>query len=208
MTKNDQRLIWEAFATPKMIDKVVNMTSTLYTLDAEGYEDENPETYPDPGPKFDPKTIANDIKANGFKASQSIGHYHENDKVIYCQHNAFCTNPDLEDGTSIYVTFKKKLSEIFLDTEEFDFSEFGIPDDKLEAAYAKYDQLKEQAEAASNGASLKISLLNWADVINTTGSWLNAEYSWYGCFVLDIKPNEVTGVYVGPVCEPEKAKRF
>lgn len=209
MTKTDQQLIWEAFVSPKAVDKVVSMTSTLYTLNDEGYEDENPETYPDPGPKFDPKTIADGIKANGFKASQSIGHYHGDEKVIYCQHNAFCTNPDLEDGTSIYVTFNKKLSEIFLDTEEFDFSEFGIPDDKLDAAYDKYDQLKAQAESnASNGSSVKISLLNWADVINTSGNWLNAKYSWYGCFVYDIKPGEVTGIYVGPVCEPQKAKRF
>ena len=73
----------------------------------------------------------------------------------------------------INVKFKKSLDEIFIDLDDYDPEEFGI--ENLD----KFDKIIE--------SKLNPTLQDISELIDLK----NKNLSFYGCYVLDIKPNEI-----------------
>ena len=73
----------------------------------------------------------------------------------------------------INVKFKKPLNEIFIDLDDYDPEEFGVKD---------FDKFYEIVKSKSNPTLQDVS-----ELIDLK----NKDLSFYGCYVLDIKPNEI-----------------
>jgi len=78
-----------------------------------------------------------------------------------------------EDIPFINIKFKKPINEIFIDLDDYDPEEFGVED---------FDKFDEIVESKSNPTLQDVS-----ELINLT----NKDLSFYGCYVLNIKPNEI-----------------
>jgi hypothetical protein len=78
-----------------------------------------------------------------------------------------------EDIPYINVKFKKPLNGVFIDLDDYDPEEFGVED------FDKFDKI---VESKSNP-----TLQDVLELIDLK----NKNLSFYGCYVLDIKPNEI-----------------
>lgn len=78
-----------------------------------------------------------------------------------------------EDIPYINVKFKKSLNEVFIDLDDYDPEEFGVED------FDKFDKIVESKQNPT--------LQDVSELIDLK----NKNLSFYGCYVLDIKPNEI-----------------
>jgi hypothetical protein len=78
-----------------------------------------------------------------------------------------------EDIPYINVKFKKPLNEVFIDLDDYDPEEFGVED---------FDKFNDIVESKPNPTLQDVS-----ELIDLK----NKDLSFYGCYVLDIKPNEI-----------------
>jgi len=78
-----------------------------------------------------------------------------------------------EEIPYINIKFKKPLNEVFIDLDEYDPEEFGVED---------FDKFDEIVESKQNPTLQDVS-----ELIDLK----NKNLSFYGCYVLDIKPNEI-----------------
>ncbi len=78
-----------------------------------------------------------------------------------------------EEIPYINIKFKKPLNEVFIDLDDYDSEEFGVED---------FDRFDEIVESKPNPTLQDVS-----ELINLK----NKNLSFYGCYVLDIKPNEI-----------------
>ena len=78
-----------------------------------------------------------------------------------------------EDIPYVNVKFKKTLNEVFIDLDDYDPEEFGVED---------FDGFDEIVDSKQNPTLQDVSGL-----INLK----NENLSFYGCYVLNIKPNEI-----------------
>ena len=76
----------------------------------------------------------------------------------------------------INVKFKKPLNEVFIDLDDYDPGEFGVED---------FDRFDEIVESKSNPTLQDVS-----ELININ----NDNFSFYGSYVLEIKPNEILSI--------------
>ena len=110
---------------------------------------------------------------NGLKANQQ-NFKSSNKPAIPAQKISFeMIDMEGEDMPYINVKFQKPLNEIFIDLDDFDPEEFGVKD---------FDKFDEIVESKPNPTLQDVSKL-----INLK----NKDLSFYGCYVLDIKPNEI-----------------
>jgi hypothetical protein len=110
---------------------------------------------------------------NGLKANQQ--NFTSSDKAaIPSQRISYLmTDNKGEDIPYINVKFKKPLNEVFIDLDDYDPEEFGVED---------FDKFDEIVESKSNPTLQDVS-----ELIDLK----NKDLSFYGCYVLDIKPNEI-----------------
>ena len=73
----------------------------------------------------------------------------------------------------INIKFKKPLNEVFIDLDDYDPDEFGVKD------FDKFDEIVDSKQTPT--------LQDVSELINIHDKNL----SFYGCYVLDIKPNEI-----------------
>jgi len=78
-----------------------------------------------------------------------------------------------EDIPYINIKFKKPLNEVFIDLDDYDPEEFGVKD---------FDKFDEIVESKSNPTLQDVS-----ELIDLK----NKDLSFYGCYVLDIKPGDI-----------------
>jgi len=78
-----------------------------------------------------------------------------------------------EEIPYINIKFKKSLNEVFIDLDDYDPEEFGVED---------FDKFDEIVESKPNPTLQDVS-----ELIDLK----NKDLSFYGCYVLDIKPNEI-----------------
>tara|TARA_R110002020_G_scaffold90964_2_gene221219 strand:+ start:3750 stop:4277 length:528 start_codon:yes stop_codon:yes gene_type:complete len=83
------------------------------------------------------------------------------------------TGGDFEDMPYINIKFKKPLNEVFIDLDDYDAEEFGVEDE---------DKLDEIVESKQNP-----TLQDIYELIDLK----NPDLSFYGVYVLDIKPSEI-----------------
>jgi hypothetical protein len=110
---------------------------------------------------------------NGLKANQQ--NFTSSGKpAIPAQRIKFeMVDMDGEQIPYINVKFKKPLNEIFIDLDDYDPEEFGVED---------FDKFNEIVESKPNPTLQDVS-----ELIDLN----NKDLSFYGCYVLDIKPNEM-----------------
>jgi hypothetical protein len=110
---------------------------------------------------------------NGIKANQQ--NFKSSGKpAIPAQRIKFeMVDMDGEQIPYINVKFKKSLNEVFIDLDDYDPEEFGVED---------FDKFDEIVESKSNPTLQDVS-----ELIDLK----NKNLSFYGCYVLDIKPNEI-----------------
>jgi hypothetical protein len=77
----------------------------------------------------------------------------------------------------INIKFKKPLNEVFIDLDDYDPEEFGVED---------FDKFDEIVESKQNPTLQDVS-----ELIDLK----NKNLSFYGCYVLDIKPNEIIKIF-------------
>ena len=78
-----------------------------------------------------------------------------------------------EEIPYINIKFKKPLNEVFIDLDDYDPEEFGVED---------FDKFDEIVESKQNPTLQDVS-----ELIDLK----NKDLSFYGCYVLDIKSNEI-----------------
>jgi hypothetical protein len=78
-----------------------------------------------------------------------------------------------EDIPYINIKFKKPLNEVFIDLDDYGPEEFGVED---------FDKFNDIVESKPNPTLQDVS-----ELIDLK----NKDLSFYGCYVLDIKPNEI-----------------
>ena len=110
---------------------------------------------------------------NGLKASQQ--NFKSSDKPAIPAQRISYLMSDVEGDDIPYVNikFKKPLNEIFIDLDDYDPEEFGVED---------FDKFDEIVESKPNPTLQDVS-----ELIDLK----NKNLSFYGCYVLDIKPNEI-----------------
>ena len=116
---------------------------------------------------------------NGLKASQQ--NFKSSGKpAIPAQRISFLmidTMSDIgEDIPYINVKFKKPLNEVFIDLDDYSPEEFGVKD---------FDKFDEIVDSKSNPTLQDVS-----ELIDLNDKNL----SFYGCYVLDIKPGDIIGI--------------
>ena len=77
----------------------------------------------------------------------------------------------------VNIKFKKPLNEVFIDLDDYDPEEFGVED---------FDKFDEIVESKQNPTLQDVS-----ELIDLK----NKNLSFYGCYVLDIKPNEIIKIF-------------
>ena len=82
-----------------------------------------------------------------------------------------------EEIPYINIKFKKPLNEVFIDLDDYDPEEFGVED---------FDKFDEIVESKQNPTLQDVS-----ELIDLK----NKNLSFYGCYVLDIKPNEIIKIF-------------
>lgn len=113
---------------------------------------------------------------NGLKANQQ--NFKSSGKsAIPVQRISFLMSDTMsdrgEDIPYINVKFKKPLNEVFIDLDDYDPEEFGVED---------FDKFDEIVDSKQNPTLQDVS-----ELIDLK----NKDLSFYGCYVLDIKPNEI-----------------
>ena len=113
---------------------------------------------------------------NGLKANQQ--NFKSSGKsAIPVQRISFLMSDTMsdrgEDIPYINVKFKKSLNEVFIDLDDYDPEEFGVED------FDKFDKIVESKQNPT--------LQDVSELIDLK----NKDLSFYGCYVLDIKPNEI-----------------
>ena len=110
---------------------------------------------------------------NGLKASQQ--NFKSSDKPAIPAQRISYLMSDVEGDDIPYVNikFKKPLNEIFIDLDDYDPEEFGVED---------FDKFDEIVESKPNPTLQDVS-----ELIDLK----NKNLSFYGCYVLDIKSNEI-----------------
>jgi hypothetical protein len=113
---------------------------------------------------------------NGLKANQQ--NFKSSGKsAIPVQRISFLMSDTMsdrgEDIPYINVKFKKPLNEVFIDLDDYDPEEFGVEN---------FDKFDEIVESKQNPTLQDVS-----ELIDLK----NKDLSFYGCYVLDIKPNEI-----------------
>lgn len=117
--------------------------------------------------------LTNDFTTNGTTNGRN---------VVLCSNtkfNMFTDGSEEEDPEPIpytLVKFKKQLIDVFLDTDDYDLSEFGIPSEFQDKAYQEINEF--------DGPYPIVHLLKY-------GLGQNEMYSWYGCYVNSINPSEI-----------------
>ena len=81
-----------------------------------------------------------------------------------------------EDIPYINVKFKKPLNEVFIDLDDYDPEEFGVED------FDKFDEIVESKQTPT--------LQDVSELIDLE----NKDLSFYGCYVLDVKSNEIISI--------------
>jgi len=76
----------------------------------------------------------------------------------------------------INVKFKKPLNEVFIDLDDYDPEEFGVED------FDKFDEIVESKQTPT--------LQDVSELIDLE----NKDLSFYGCYVLDVKSNEIISI--------------
>lgn len=113
---------------------------------------------------------------NGLKASQQ-NFTSSGKSAIPAQRISFLMIDTMSDRGGdipyINVKFKKPLNEVFIDLDDYDLEEFGVED---------FDEFDEIVKSKQNPTLQDVS-----DLIDLK----NKDLSFYGCYVLDIKPNEI-----------------
>ena len=113
---------------------------------------------------------------NGLKASQQ-NFTSSGKSAIPAQRISFLMIDTMSDRGGdipyINVKFKKPLNEVFIDLDDYDPEEFGVKD---------FDKFDEIVDSKSNPTLQDVS-----ELIDLK----NKNLSFYGCYVLDIKPNEI-----------------
>lgn len=113
---------------------------------------------------------------NGLKASQQ-NFTSSNKSAIPAQKIKFRMFDAMSDEGGyipyINVKFKKPLNEIFIDLDDYDPEEFGVEDSN------KFDEI---VDSKPNPTLQDVS-----ELIDLN----NKNLSFYGCYVLDIKPDEI-----------------
>jgi hypothetical protein len=110
---------------------------------------------------------------NGLKANQQ--NFESSDKSAIPVQRVKFGMVDMEGDKIPYINikFKKPLNEIFIDLDDYDPEEFGVED------FDKFDEIVESKPDPT--------LQDVSELINLK----NKNLSFYGCYVLDIKPNEI-----------------
>lgn len=125
----------------------------------------------DPGYTIFKPEFENGLKANqqNFKSSGK--------SAIPASRTKFnMIDMDGEEMPYINIKFKKPLNEVFIDLDDYDPEEFGVED---------FDKFEEIVESKPNPTLQDVS-----ELINLK----NKNLSFYGCYVKDIKPNEIIKV--------------
>ena len=102
----------------------------------------------------------------------------EGKPTILCSRSPF--NMFDEDGNKvpyINIKFKKSLSEVYIDTDDFDIEEFGMEYGGKGEEWIDSHPLTTLQDLIPLGLNIK-----------------NKDLSFYGCYVLDIKPNEIVSI--------------
>ena len=81
-----------------------------------------------------------------------------------------------EDIPYINIKFKKPLNEVFIDLDDYDPEEFGVED------FDKFDEIVESKQTPT--------LQDVSELIDLE----NKDLSFYGCYVLDVKSNEIISI--------------
>ena len=153
------------------IQKVLSKTPTIelntsFLQSQDDFERGGDEGYTTWKPEF-----KNGLKANqqNFKSSGK--------SAIPVQRISFLMSDTMsdrgEDIPYINVKFKKPLNEVFIDLDDYDPEEFGVED---------FDKFDEIVESKQNPTLQDVS-----ELIDLK----NKNLSFYGCYVLDIKLNEI-----------------
>jgi hypothetical protein len=116
-----------------------------------------------------PSSFSGDATPNGTDGGKN---------VILCTNHPWTlvSEPDgldLEDIKILIVKFKKPLTDVFLDLDDFDLYGFGI-EEEPDLDYSKEIPLSELVQYG-----------------------LNTEGDWYGCYVNNISPNEIIAKKAG-----------
>jgi hypothetical protein len=97
-------------------------------------------------------------------------------RVILCSRIPFkMFDDDFEETPSVHVKFKKSINQVFID-DEFDLEEFGIEDDSA------YEYIKNNPNTTLQ------------DLIRFGLDITNKELSFYGCYVNEVKSNEIINI--------------
>jgi hypothetical protein len=124
------------------------------------------------------------FKEKGFinKKGQGSNGKSTGKDVILCSYQK---NGNFEgfNGKLIQVEFKKPLSQIFMDYDDCDYTEFGITSNKNMKGV---DNESMNYENQNKPYSIT-NMVKW-------GLNFNKKYSWYGIYVTSIKPNEIISI--------------
>ena len=102
----------------------------------------------------------------------------EGKPAILCSRSPFgMFDEDGEEVPYINVKFKKPLSEVYIDNDDFDIEEFGM----------EYGGAGEEWIDSHPKTTLQDLILFGLDI-------KNKDLMSYGCYVLDIKPNEILDI--------------
>lgn len=77
----------------------------------------------------------------------------------------------------INIKFKKPLNEVFIDLDDYEPEEFGVKD------FNKFNKIVKKIVKSKQNPTLQ----DVSELIDLK----NKDLSFYGCYVLDIKPNEI-----------------
>jgi hypothetical protein len=110
---------------------------------------------------------------NGLKANQQNANSSGKSAILVSRNKFTMLDMDGEYIPYINIKFKKLLNEVFIDLDDYDPEEFGVED---------FDNFDKIIKSKSNPTLQDVSeLIDLED----------KNLSFYGCYVLDIKPNEI-----------------
>jgi len=110
---------------------------------------------------------------NGLKATQQNATSSDKSAILVSRNKFTMFDMDGEYIPYVNVKFKKPLNEVFIDLDDYDPEEFGVED---------FDNFYKIVNSKPNPTLQDVS-----ELINLNDN----DLSFYGCYVLDIKPNEI-----------------
>lgn len=110
---------------------------------------------------------------NGLEANQQNFKSSGNSAIPAFRYKFNMVDYDGDEMPYINIEFKKPLSEVFIDLDDYDPDEFGVED------WDKFDSIINEKQNPT--------LQDVSELINITDRGL----SFYGCYVKDIKSNEI-----------------